>query len=384
MVDVKHPRCLEDGCELRPSCNLAGLKNALYCALHKKNDMTNVVSNRCVHIDCTTLATYGISRETIPTHCKKHIIVGMIDIMHRKCGHESCSIRPNFNMPGEKAGLFCIQHRSEFMIDVECKTCIFENCDKQPRYNVAGIRSGLYCIHHKLDNHVDVVAPYCSFDGCEILHPTFNYETIKKGIFCATHRLLGMVDVIRPKCATHLCDTRARDKKYEGYCFRCYINTYPERPITRNYKTKERVVVDCIREKFCDFEWISDRQIQDGCSKRRPDLLLDLGFQVIIVEIDEYAHSTYDTFCEARRVEQISQDLYHRNIIFIRFNPDSYVDSTDKKIPSCWSTNKLGLLVVSKTQEKNWIERIDTLINQIQFCVDNPTEKKIDTIELFY
>jgi hypothetical protein len=143
-------------------------------------------------------------------------------------------------------------------------------------------------------------------------------------------------------------------------------------------------VVDSIREKFCDFEWIADRKIQDGCSKRRPDLLLDLGFQVIIIEIDEYAHSTYDSFCEARRVEQISQDLYHRNIIFIRFNPDSYIDSSGKKIPSCWSTNKLGLMVVSKTQEKKWIERIDTLINQIQFCVDNPTEKKIDTIELFY
>jgi hypothetical protein len=105
---------------------------------------------------------------------------------------------------------------------------------------------------------------------------------------------------------------------------------------------------------------------------------------VIIIEIDEYAHSTYDSNCEARRVEQISQDLYHRNIIFIRFNPDSYVDSMSKKIPSCWSTNKLGLLVVSKTQEKNWENRIDTLIKQIRFCVDNPTDKKIDTIELFY
>jgi hypothetical protein len=41
-------------------------------------------------------------------------------------------------------------------------------------------------------------------------------------------------------------------------------------------------------------------------------------------------------------------------------------------------------MVVSKIQEKNWEHRIDTLINQIQFCVDNPTEKKIDTIELFY
>jgi hypothetical protein len=80
--------------------------------------------------------------------------------------------------------------------------------------------------------------------------------------------------------------------------------------------------LDRIREKFCDFDWIADHKIQDGCSNRRPDLLLDLGFQVIIIEIDEYAHSTYDILCESRRVDQTSQDLQNRNIIFIRFNPD--------------------------------------------------------------
>ena len=30
-----------------------------------------------------------------------------------------------------------------------------------------------------------------------------------------------------------------------------------------------------------------DKRIKCGCSKRRPDLLLDLGTHVIIVEIDE-------------------------------------------------------------------------------------------------
>jgi hypothetical protein len=308
------------------------------------------------------------------------------------------------------------------MVDVENKKCGYESCETFPRYNVPEIKSALYCSKHQLPNMIDVVAPYCSFAGCGVAQPQFNYATEKKGLFCNTHKLLDMIDVkhkkcihenclsrasynlegeikllyccdhrkpdmvdiTRKKCATHLCDSRLRENKYEGYCFRCFVNIYPERPIVRNYKTKEKYVVDRIREKFCDFEWIADRKIQDGCSKRRPDLLLDLGFQVIIIEIDEYAHSTYDSNCEARRVEQISQDLYHRNIIFIRFNPDSYVDSMSKKIPSCWSTNKLGLLVVSKTQEKNWENRIDTLIKQIRFCVDNPTDKKIDTIELFY
>ena len=41
-------------------------------------------------------------------------------------------------------------------------------------------------------------------------------------------------------------------------------------------------------------------------------------------------------------------------------------------------------MTVKKNQEEQWKNRIDTLMNQIQFCVDNPTEKTIEKIELFY
>ena len=81
---------------------------------------------------------------------------------------------------------------------------------------------------------------------------------------------------------------------------------------------------------------------------------------------------------------EISQDIGHSPIMLIRFNPDSYKNSTGEKIQSCWAINKSGLMTVKKDQEKQWKDRIDTLMNQIQFCVDNPTEKTIDKIELFY
>jgi hypothetical protein len=401
---------------------LAGLKKALYCALHKKDDMINIEVIRCTHKDCKTAATFGVSYETAPTHCKKHMNENMFDIRHRKCGHEHCSVRPKFNIHGEKQGLFCANHRLENMIDVENKKCAYESCETIPRYNVAEIKSALYCSKHRLENMIDVVSPYCSFAGCTISSPQFNYATEKKGLFCKTHMLLNMIDVkhtkcihenclsrasynlegekkllyccdhrkpdmvdiTRKKCATHLCDSRLKDKKYEEYCFRCFVNIYPERPIARNYKTKEKYVVDRIREKFSDFDWISDRKISGGCSKRRPDLFLDLGFQVIIIEIDEYAHDTYDDICENKRIMEISQDIGHSPIMLIRFNPDSYTDSTGEKIQSCWAINKSGLMTVRKNHERKWNNRIDTLINQIQFCVDNPTEKTIDKIELFY
>ena len=54
--------------------------------------------------------------------------------------------------------------------------------------------------------------------------------------------------------------------------------------MVRNYKTKENCVVDKIRDAFPDLSWIADKKVQDGCSKRRPDLLLDLGSHVLIIE----------------------------------------------------------------------------------------------------
>ena len=39
---------------------------------------------------------------------------------------------------------------------------------------------------------------------------------------------------------------------------------------------------------------------------------------------------------------------------------------------------------ITKTKQKEWEERIETLKQQIQYWIDNPTEKTIEIIELFY
>ena len=67
-------------------------------------------------------------------------------------------------------------------------------------------------------------------------------------------------------------------------------------PLTHAFfvASKEKAVVEFIQEVFSDFTWNVDKRVADGCSRRRPDLLLDMGSQIIIVEIDENSHSTYD------------------------------------------------------------------------------------------
>ena len=66
----------------------------------------------------------------------------------------------------------------------------------------------------------------------------------------------------------------------------CFVNN-PENadkpPAMRNYKTKELEVVNHIKKHFGDYSWNFDKTIQDGCSKRRPDIFLDCGPYVLIV-----------------------------------------------------------------------------------------------------
>jgi hypothetical protein len=82
---------------------------------------------------------------------------------------------------------------------------------------------------------------------------------------------------------------------------------------------------------------------------------------------------------------EISQDNDHRPIIFIRFNPDSYV-SNGIKVQSCWRLLKTGLLTVDKLKQIEWNNRLLCLKEQIDFWIDpsNILDKTIHTIYLFY
>ncbi len=83
-----------------------------------------------------------------------------------------------------------------------------------------------------------------------------------------------------PKCETHGI------WKYEGHCLRCFVHLFPDKPNTRNYKTKENAVAAHLQEKFPGVTWVTDKRIEGGCS-RRPDLFLDMGSHVFIIEADE-------------------------------------------------------------------------------------------------
>ena len=55
MINVKDVRCIETGCLTQPVFNFSGETKGIYCNIHKKTNMINVVSKTCLEVGCTAI-----------------------------------------------------------------------------------------------------------------------------------------------------------------------------------------------------------------------------------------------------------------------------------------------------------------------------------------
>jgi hypothetical protein len=373
MVDVVNKKCIK--CQNKiPNFNKPGETTGLYCGKCKDDDMVDVVSKKC--IKCRKKQPkFNKPRETIALYCGDCKDDDMVNVVCKKC--IKCKTKqPIFNKPGEKTALYCGKCKDDSMVDVINKKCI--KCKtRHPSFNKPRETIALYCGHCKEDDMVDVVSKKCI--KCKSKQPYFNKHGETIALYCGDCKDDDMVDVKNKRCLTPLCDTFV-SKKYRGYCTRCFLYLFPDESVSRNYKTKERTVVEFINKTFTEYRIINDRVISGGCSKKRPDILIDIGTHCVIVEIDENEHINYN--CESKRMMEISQDLGHPNIVFIRFNPDSYTDTDGNKIKSCWKVNKQGICVVNN--DTKWNERLDTLRKQVEHWLHNVPDKHITEVNLYY
>jgi len=342
-----------------------------------KDGMMNVKDKKCIYDGCQTKASYN-NEGSPPIFCSIHRKKDMVELKNKKCKFNGCKTRPNYNFEGYSPN-YCVLHKTDGMIDVSNKKCINDGCKHQASFNYIGEKA-LYCSIHKKENMLDVKNKKCVHVDCNTI-PNYNYIG-EKALYCSIHKKENMVDVTHKKCKSEWCLTQVSEK-YEGYCLFCFIHLFPDKKVSRNYKTKEREVTEYVKSKFETLTWLCDKKISDGCSRRRPDLLLDLGEQIIIVEIDENQHNSYDCSCENKRMMELSKDLGHRPIIFIRFNPDEYLDENNTII-SCWSKNKDGICIIKQNKKKEWEERLKQLEENVNYWLINRTDKMIEVIHLFY
>ena len=384
MIDVNNKQCSFEGCNTKPSFNFENEKTPIYCASHKQYHFFYVKNKPCMFEGCNTKPIFNFENEKTPIYCVIHKKLGMIDIKNKRCVFEGCNITPSFNFENEKTATYCASHKKNGMTNVIHKMCAFDNCNTRPNYNNDGEKIALYCVHHKKENMILIGAKKCSFENC-IKIPSYNFEGKTQKLYCFEHKHPGMLNVGSKKCKSEWCYVQVTHK-YDGYCLYCFIHLFPEKTVSRNYKTKERNVVEYVLREFPQYSWTNDKQIQDGCSRRRPDLFMDFGYQILIIEIDENQHTgeTYgDSSCENKRMMLLSQDVGHRPIVFIRFNPDDYYEK-DQHITSCFGLNSFGVCCVKKTKQPEWTQRLNVLKKNIQYWCDHRLEKTLEIIPLFY
>ena len=350
----------------------------------------------CATSGCATTPSFNVGSAGSGKFCAKHRKPGMRHVTGRTCTFSGCSKFPAFNFPDKKgAGTLCATHKLEGMVNVtpSGNTCLFTSedgirCLKKPAFNTPDRRIGKFCAAHKITGMVNVTGKTCLFttsshERC-LKFAGFNLPGERGGKFCATHKQDGMVCVTATLCASTWCSTQVNGA-HDGFCLRCFVHLFPDKPVSRNYKTKERLVVDFMVAAFPLVTWVTDKRVADGCSARRPDLLCDMGEQVIIVEVDENEHGSYDSTCENKRLMQLSQDVGHRPIVFIRFNPDDYVTSDGVKISSCFGVDgRTGILRVKKQKVGEWALRLEALKSAVHLWMEQRTPKTVEVIQLFF
>jgi hypothetical protein len=148
----------------------------------------------------------------------------------------------------------------------------------------------------------------------------------------------------------------------------------------RQFKTREHLLqqelIEYIEEANVDFEEdpVFDKVVDNGCSKRRPDIRIERLTHTIIIECDENQHKS--TSCENKRMMELFQDLGSRNIVFLRFNPDSYKENGVRK-QGCF--DKEGKLV-----RVEWEARINLLKEKVSHHLSNIPDKEVTIENLFY
>lgn len=344
MIDLLNPKCKEDGCMLIPGFGFPGSKPS-YCNTHKKEGMVNIRDSKCINSNCSTRPMFGFIGEKA-TCCFKHKENGMINLRKKKCIFENCQNNAYYrSLSGNKKPTHCKEHAGADMEHVSIKKC--EKCNKQPSFNFPGYKTPKFCNLHKEIGMINIGTKKCVTCG---IQATFGYAGYNPE-YCTTHKLPRMVyrPVSKSKEEDKKCEYCQTIINYkEVFCSGCKI--YIELGTTVKGKQKELKIKSLLDEN--EYKYIYDKK--SGESKKRPDFRIPIKNGNIIIEIDEFQHKTktYSCECEIIRMKEIYLDCEKPNLLFIRYNPDTYKPIGDIKYNNK-EREKILLKYLQERIEKN-------------------------------
>jgi hypothetical protein len=352
MCDVDS--CRTQGCKQKLTYGFASSSDPIRCKAHRDPRMIYVLKARCKFPGCTRIPHFNVPGSTVGLYCGEHRVEEMVNLNHRRCHGgplgQVCMTRPKFNYPNQAGrGVCCAAHKEDGMVDVISDRCADPLCQKRAAYGWNGQLK--YCSAHKLDGMCDSNHRLCTFTGCSI-RATFGFPGVRP-TRCFKHSELGQLAHPRRPCEHELCTRIAtwgihspercefhrtlvdRDlvlKRCAG-CQQpspvlsvdscCDLCTTLLDHVRLRRQREIRAVLDRQSDSLSRYLLYDTRA--SNCSGIRPDFLWESESRshLVIVEVDEDQHRTYDPSCERARMINLTQEL-HVPCVFIRYNPDPY------------------------------------------------------------
>jgi hypothetical protein len=348
--------------------NLPGEITGKWCSKcpDKPKEAINVTHSRCI---CGKhRPTFNLEGKTKPIWCSECKPTNAINVKHDKC---ECGKIPSYALVGANKAKWCSNCKPEYAINIKHGKC---ECGKYiATFKKEGETKVIWCSECKLNDAV-YIHTKCK---CGKYIPSFGIEGDRKAVWCSECKPENAVNVKHKKC--NECKlTIVSNPNYEGYCTRCYIHLFPDKPASRNFKVKEKHIFDTVLKLLPVNLILSRDKIVGGCSKRRPDLMIDMESHWICIENDENSHRNYDISCENKRIMELYTDMANRPMILIRFNCDKYSGGK-----SLFKLNNYQIFVIRSKKEFN--ERINKLVELItKYIKSEPPERAITTEYLYY
>ena len=305
-------------CGIRARYNYSEKIFGISCKKHSKPDMVDIKNPKCI-VCKKTRPSYNYQGETKATHCKACSLPDMVDIKHPKC--IVCKKRANYGIPCNSP-IMCYLHKKEEMIKGPNSYCRKKDCKNKAIY---GIKLPIHCESHKVDNDINLVERKCS--NC------------------------GVIDVL-----------------INGLCVNICVNMNIDNIYKKNQKVKEKRVLKILSSEIGIPTSYNERVDWNcgGKNSEEKEIVYDCGTHQIHIEVDENKHKNYCKLGEVNRMRNIYHNEGGIPILFIRYNPDSFIGIDGKK--------------VNLSQAR----REELLIKWVKYYMENKPEYFLSVKYLFY
>ena len=172
-------------------------------------------------------------------------------------------------------------------------------------FGLVGDRRARWCKNcpNKPVDAVDIKSRRCTCPNSK--HPTFGLESDRQRKWCARcPKPAEAINLVSRWCKE--CKQIQVNAIYKPYCTSCFFHKHPEITPPKVYRTRENHLFNRVMKDFPGvFRY--DVPIQGGCSKKKPDLFVDLGSHVLHGKNDEHGDNHRGNQCENKRMMELSQ-----------------------------------------------------------------------------